>query len=74
MRQKLKYWDQIVNREMTPRMIVTCGTITATWHNVNLTRGKIFNLKKIQKKNKKIQELTHGTPFNAVTTPLTERT
>jgi len=36
---------------------VTRGTVTATWHDVSLTRGKIViflkNLKKIQKNSKK---------------------
>jgi len=62
------------------------GTVTATWHDVSLTRGKILIFlkffkklikiqKKIQKKKiQKIQKLTRGTPFNTVTPPLTERT
>jgi len=41
LRQKLKYKDQIENEKMTPPIIVTHGTVTATWHDVNLTRGKI---------------------------------
>jgi len=39
LRQKLKYWDQIENRKMTPNIIVTRGIITATWHDVSLTHG-----------------------------------
>jgi len=39
---------------------VTRGTVTATWHDVRLTRGKILIFKKILKKliknNKKIQK------------------
>jgi len=31
-RQKLKYRDQIEIEKMTPDIIVTCGTVTATWH------------------------------------------
>ena len=58
LRQKLKYWDQIENREMTPGIIVTRDTtITAMWHDVSLTRGKFLILlkkfKKIKKKFKK---------------------
>jgi len=47
LRQKLKYWDQIENREMTPSIIVICGTIIATWHDVSLTRGKFLIFLKI---------------------------
>jgi len=46
LRQKLKYRDQIENEKMTSGIIVTCGTITATWHDVSLTRGKFLILKK----------------------------
>jgi len=39
---------------MTPDIIVTRGIVTAMWHDVSLTRGKVFNFlknfKKIQKK------------------------
>jgi len=39
---------------MTPNIIVTCGTITSTWHDVSLTRDNFFNFKKkIIKKFKK---------------------
>jgi len=38
---------------------VTRGTVTATWHDVCLTRGKFFNFlkkfEKIQKKKSKIK-------------------
>ena len=53
LRQKLKYKDQIVNEKMTPLIIVTRGTITATWHDVSLTHDKFvffLNFKKIYKK------------------------
>jgi len=35
-RQKLKYRDQFENEKMTPAIVVTRGTVTATWHNVSL--------------------------------------
>jgi len=68
---------------ITPRV-----TVTATWHDDNLTRGnfliffknfkkKIKNKKKIQKKNnkkiQKIEELTRGTSSNGVNLDLTAR-
>jgi len=60
---------------------VTRGTVTATWHDVSLTRGKILIFLKIlkkliknSKKIQKIQKLTRGTLFNTVTPPLMERT
>jgi len=40
--QKLKYRDQIENEKMTPPIIVTRDTVTATWHKVSLTRGKFL--------------------------------
>jgi len=46
LRQKLKYRDQIENEKMTPDIIVTRDIVTATWHDVSLTRGKILILKK----------------------------
>jgi len=65
---------------MTPSLIMTCGTIIATWHDVSLTRDRFFKFLKNNnnnniknQKNQKIQELTHDTPFNTVTTPVTER-
>jgi len=57
LRQKLKYRDQIENVSMTPDIIVTCDTVTTTWHDVNLTRGKLLfflNLKKIKKSSKNL--------------------
>jgi len=57
LRQKLKYRDQIENEKMTSSIIVTCGTVTATWYDVSLTRDKFLILlkhfKKIIKKLKK---------------------
>jgi len=44
---------------MTPGVILTRVTVTATWHNDSLTRGNFFDfLKKIQKNKiiKKIQK------------------
>jgi len=56
LRQKIKEgpnWEW----ENDTSQIVTRGTVTATWHDVSLTRGKIViflkNLKKIQKNSKK---------------------
>jgi len=77
--------DQIENEKTTPSIIVTCDTITATWHNVSLTRGIFFIFLKIKKKiqNKKIKKNKNHSknletdtwhPFNTVTTPLTEKT
>jgi len=38
---------------MTRDVILTCVTVTATWHDDSLTRGNFFNLKKkFKKKNK----------------------
>jgi len=42
LRQKLKYRDQIENEKMTSDIIVTRGTVTATWQDVSLTRGKFL--------------------------------
>jgi len=42
LRQKLKYRDQIENEKMTSGIIVTHGTITASWHDVSLTRDKFL--------------------------------
>jgi len=36
LRQKLKYRDQIENEKMTPDIIVTCGIVIVTWHDVSL--------------------------------------
>jgi len=47
LRQKLKYMDQIENEKMTHAIIVTHGTVTATWHGVSLTRGKFLIFLKI---------------------------
>ena len=65
---------------MTRGVILTRVTITATWHDDNLTRGNFFNfLKKIQKKIKnkkkiqKVEELTRDTPSNGVNVDLTAR-
>ena len=52
LKQKLKYMDQIENEKMTSGIIVTRGTVTTTWHDVSLTRGK-FLIKKLKKNNKK---------------------
>jgi len=50
LRQKLKYRDQIENEKMTSGIIVTRGTVTATWHEVSLTRGKfLIVFKKIKR-------------------------
>jgi len=35
---------------------VTRGTVTATWHDVSLTRGKILIFLKFKKKLKKIKK------------------
>ena len=66
---------------MTPGIIVTCDTITSMWYDISLIRDKFLfflktfkKIKKNSKKIQKIQKLTHDTPFNTVTTPLTERT
>jgi len=58
---------------ITPRV-----TITATWHDDNLTCGNFFDFfkkiqKKINKKIQKIEELTRGTPSNGVNLDLTAR-
>jgi len=75
LRQKLKSKDQIENEKMTPGIIVTHGTIIATWHDVNLTHDKFFILfLNFKKEIQKIQKLTRDTSFNVITTPLTERT
>jgi len=72
---------------MTRGVILTCVTITATWHDDSLTHGNFFDFfkkiqkkiknkkefKKIQKKIQKIEELTHGTPSNGVNVDLTAR-
>ena len=56
LRQKLKYKDQIENEKMTPGIIVTRGTITATWqlfNFFNLKKNKNNKYSKIIKKNQK---------------------
>ena len=62
---------------MTPSIIVTRGTITTTWHDVSLTRGKFLiflkNSKKINK-NSKNPETDTWHPFNGVSVPLTKGT
>jgi len=50
LRQKLKYRDQIENEKTTHAIIVTRGTVTTTWHNVRLTRGKFLIFLKFLKK------------------------
>jgi len=42
LRKKLKWRDQIENEKMTPGIIVTHGIVTATWHDVSLTRAKFL--------------------------------
>jgi len=72
---------------MTRGVILTCVTVTATWHNDSLTRDNFLifkkkfkkkiqnkkNSKKINKKIQKIKELTRDTPSNGVNLDLTER-
>ena len=65
---------------MTRGVILTRVTVTATWHDDNLTRGNFFNFfkkiqnkKKIQKKIQKVEELTRDTPSNGVNVDLTAR-
>ena len=58
LRQKLKYSNQIENEKMASGIIVTRGTVTVTWHDVSLTRGKfVILLKKLKKNNKKIKKI-----------------
>jgi len=70
---------------MTRGVILTLVTVTATWHDDNLTRGNFFQyfkknskskfkIKKNKKKIQKIEELTRGTPSNGVNVDLTART
>jgi len=57
LKQKLKYYDQIENEKMTSDIIVTRDTVIATWHDVSLTRDKIyFFLKKNSKKKERKKE------------------
>ena len=86
LRQKLEYNDQIETEEMILVIILTPSIITTTslchchvarrqldtWQFFYLKKIKKF--KKNQKKNQKIEVMTHGTPFNAVIVPLTKKT
>jgi len=57
LRQKLKYRDQIENGKMTPGIIVTRGTIMATWYDVSLICDNFLIFLKIKKiKNSKNPE------------------
>jgi len=51
---------------MAPGIIVTRGTITATWHDVSLTRGKFlffYKFKKNKIKNSKNPETNMWHPI-----------